>query len=115
MTPVEPLAVAIGGALGATARHAVGTAVRTEARIPVSTLVVNAVGSFVLGFMAFGFGTNPITVAVGVGACGSFTTFSSFSYETVEALRDDTAAGIANAALHLVVSVTAVSLSAVAV
>lgn len=105
---IEPLLVGVGGAVGATARYAAGQVLRTEARLPVSTLFVNVVGSFVLGLVAFG-ASEGAFLLVGVGACGAFTTFSSFSYETVEALREDTAAGVANATLNLVLSVTAVA------
>ena len=84
------------GAVGATARYGVGQKLQTEARLPFSTLFVNVVGSFVLGLVAFG-ASEETLLLVGVGACGAFTTFSSFSYETVEALREDTAAGVANA------------------
>ena len=83
----DALLVAVGGAFGASARYAVGNAVRTDARVPVSTLLVNVVGSFVLGVVTFGFASEATTPTVGVGACGVFKTFSSFSYETVEAAR----------------------------
>ncbi|MFP4189058.1 MAG: fluoride efflux transporter FluC [Halobacteriales archaeon] len=111
---LEPLLVAAGGAVGASARYAVGNALRTDARLPVSTLAVNVVGSFVLGVVAFG-ASDTVLALVGTGACGAFTTFSSFSYETVEALRDDTVAGAANATLNLVLSVAAVALAYLAV
>jgi CrcB protein len=107
---LEPLLVGVGGALGATARYGVGVVVRSEVRIPVSTLLVNVAGSFVLGLVAFG-ATEGIFALVGTGACGAFTTFSSFSYETVEALRDDPPAGVANAVLNLVLCVSAVGLA----
>lgn len=107
----DPLLVGAGGAVGATARYTAGQALRTDARLPLSTLFVNVVGSFVLGLVAFG-ASEEIFVLVGVGACGAFTTFSSFSYETVEALRDDVPAGVANAALNLLLSLAGVGIAA---
>jgi CrcB protein len=104
----ETLFVAAGGALGAAARYAVGNALRTDARLPLSTLVVNVLGSFVLGVVVFGIPSETVALTVGVGACGAFTTFSSFSYETVEALKDDRVAGAANAVANLVLSLVAV-------
>ena len=108
---LNPVLVAVGGAFGASARYAVGNALRTDARVPVSTLLVNIVGSFVLGVVTFGFASDAVVLTVGVGACGAFTTFSSFSYETVEALRDDPVAGAVNATLNLVLSLAAVALA----
>lgn len=111
---IEAVLVGVGGAVGASARYAAGQTLRTDARVPVSTLFVNVVGSFVFGVVAFG-ASEPVFAAVGVGACGAFTTFSSFSYETIEALRDDTLAGVANATLNLVLSVGAVAAAYLAV
>lgn len=108
---IEHLLVGVGGAIGATARYGAGQVLRTDARLPVSTLFVNVVGSFILGIVAFA-APERVFFLVGVGACGAFTTFSSFSYETVEALRDDPPAGIANAMLNLVLSVGGVALAA---
>jgi len=110
--PVDVLLVALGGSVGAVARYAVAVSLSTDSRLPLPTLLVNVAGSFILGAVAFG-APNVVVLTVGVGACGAFTTFSSFSYETVEALRDDPAAGVTNALLNLVLSVSALALAAV--
>jgi len=108
---IEPVLVGIGGAVGASARYCAGVFVRSGTRIPLSTLLVNVLGSFVLGLVAFGAGESSRAFAlIGVGACGAFTTFSSFSYETVETLRDDPPAGVANAVFNLLLCLTAVGL-----
>lgn len=44
---------------------------------------MNVVGSFVLGLVAFAETTGDVALFLGVGACGSFTTYSSFSFQTV--------------------------------
>lgn len=71
-----------GGAIGAVLRYAVGQWLAHE-RFPFATLVVNVVGSFVLGLVTFAGSSNEVMLFVGVGMCGSFTTYSSFSFETV--------------------------------
>jgi len=60
---------------------------------PYGTLVVNILGSFLLGILIFGFDEkdliNPsLKLLLGVGFCGGFTTFSTFSFETINLLRD---------------------------
>ncbi len=71
-----------GGAIGAVLRYAVGQWIVHD-RFPVSTLIVNVVGSFVLGLVVFAGLHSEIVLFVGAGACGSFTTYSSFSVQTV--------------------------------
>ncbi|WP_227379853.1 fluoride efflux transporter CrcB [Haladaptatus halobius] len=71
-----------GGAIGAVLRYTVGQLLVHD-RFPFSTLTVNVVGSFVLGLVAFAGFNSEVTLFVGVGACGSFTTYSSFSVQTV--------------------------------
>ena len=72
------LLVALGAAVGAPARLLVSRAVPG----PRGTLVVNVVGSLLLGLVA---AAAPASYAlVGVGFCGALTTFSTFALETVE-------------------------------
>lgn len=80
---VEPaFLVGAGGMVGAVLRHLVGEWVAVE-RFPAGTLTVNVLGSFALGFVTFlGVGDDAL-LFVGTGACGAFTTFASFSYDTV--------------------------------
>lgn len=74
--------VGTGGAIGALCRHLVREYVDVDA-FPLGTVTVNVIGSFVLGIVTFLDVTNTVVLFIGVGACGSFTTFSSFSFETV--------------------------------
>lgn len=75
--------VAIGGIIGAILRYYVSQAAEVEL-FPFGTLTVNVIGSFVLGWVTFlGLG-NDALLFIGTGACGSFTTFSSFSVGVVQ-------------------------------
>ena len=74
--------VGVGGAIGAVCRYLVGEAVPTES-LPFGTLIVNVVGSFVLAFVTFLRVDDGLLLLVGTGVCGSFTTFSSFAFDTV--------------------------------
>ena len=88
--------VALGGALGSMGRFWVAAAVAelTGPRFPWGTMLVNIVGSFIIGwFGALTADTGPLDVPNGirllvlVGVCGGFTTFSSFSLQTLELLQ----------------------------
>jgi len=87
--------VALAGALGALARYAVHHAVqsRTTSRFPFGTAVVNISGALALGFLTGLFlyhGLAPdARVIVATGFLGAYTTFSSFSYETLGLRRAD--------------------------
>lgn len=91
-----PPVVAIGGGavLGANARYLVGVAVeqRWETAFPWGTLLVNVAGSFALG-VYLTLATERIVARaatrlfVATGFLGSFTTLSTFSYETVQLIQ----------------------------
>jgi CrcB protein len=88
------LAVASGGAFGAVARYLASGWVQglTGDFFPWGTLTVNAVGCAALGFLMTwleGTVASPeLRQLLTIGFLGSFTTFSTFSYETVAMLRD---------------------------
>lgn len=95
--------VGTGGAVGALLRHWVGQQIDAEA-FPAATFAVNVVGSFVLAVVTFGSFGGQLALLVGVGVCGSFTTYSSFSCETVRLYETgQRALAIANALGTLVV------------
>lgn len=80
MDPV--ILVAIGGGIGAVARHIVSQIVR-DSVFPAATFAVNVLGSFALGILLFGDFEQWVVYLGGVGFCGAFTTFSTFSFRTV--------------------------------
>ena len=82
--------IAIGGALGALCRYWLGTAIHTAwpTKIPYGTLLINVLGSLVLGILFVLVSERQILPApwrplVMVGFLGAFTTFSTFSVEIV--------------------------------
>ncbi|UIP00555.1 fluoride efflux transporter CrcB [Halobaculum sp. CBA1158] len=82
MTVPDPALVAAGGAVGAVARHLIGSAVDRDG-FPLGTLTVNVVGSLLLGLLVFHPVGGDALLFAGTGACGAFTTFSSFSVGVV--------------------------------
>ncbi|MGM9951677.1 MAG: fluoride efflux transporter CrcB [Lysinibacillus sp.] len=84
---MEILAVGIGGAIGAMLRFLVGEIIVYETGFPLATLAANLIGCFLLSFLLSGglLQHRPhMKVALTTGLLGSFTTFSTFSYETVK-------------------------------
>lgn len=87
MTGLEAhLVFALGGGLGAVARHGVSVALRHP--LPWATFVVNVVGSFALGLVLVMVPGEAERLAVGF--TGGFTTFSSFAYQTLDLHRGRT-------------------------
>lgn len=80
--------VAIGGIIGAILRHLVSQSIESES-FPLGTFTVNVVGSFVLAVITFLQFGDEVLLLVGTGACGSFTTFSSFSFDVVQLWEED--------------------------
>lgn len=87
------VAIFFGGGLGAVLRYLTGICFSQNFRmnLPLSTFVVNILGSFILGFLYILFINKPginteLKVALTIGFCGGFTTFSTFSLEIFEML-----------------------------
>ena len=86
--------VALGGLIGAPCRFLVDRAVsgRIESDLPWGTLVINLTGSLLLGFLtglALGHHLPAVPKALlATGFCGAYTTFSTFTYESVRLLED---------------------------
>ena len=94
---LEYILVMVGGALGTGARFWVSgfVAERGGEIFPLGTLVVNITGSFAVGFLAafvdpqgFFLMSPRLRQFLMIGVCGSYTTFSSFSLQTLDLVRD---------------------------
>jgi len=90
----ELLLVAVGGAVGAMGRYGVGLWARARfgPDFPWGTFTVNVTGSLVLGFLMglslSGRLDRNLRTVLATGFCGAFTTFSTFSFETLGLLRE---------------------------
>ncbi|MEW6273384.1 MAG: fluoride efflux transporter CrcB [Thermodesulfobacteriota bacterium] len=114
MTLHSLLFVGAGGFLGAIARYVLSLWIdaRLGSLFPWATLAINVAGSFALGALAgsLQLASVPpeVRLALGVGFLGAFTTFSTFSYETVKLVE----AGAAVTAIAYVVASFALALVA---
>ena len=116
--------IALGGALGSMGRYGVSRVFSfwVGETFPWGTLAVNIIGSFVIGMFAVLSGPDGrMMVApdarqfVMVGICGGFTTFSSFSLQTLELLRAGALGrALANIALSVILCLCSVALGYVA-
>ena len=84
------LYVAVGGALGAVLRYlAIQLAVRLNpGDFPLGTLLVNILGSALIGMLMVRYGASePARLFLITGILGGFTTFSAFSWDTLQLLQ----------------------------
>jgi len=107
VTALVVLCVAAGGLVGAPSRYLLDRAVadRVESDFPLGTFLVNMSGSALLGLLA-GLGVRGhlpelVGALVGTGFCGAFTTFSTWSFETVRLLEEGE---VLEAAMNVVLS-----------
>jgi fluoride exporter len=117
------LLVGIGSFVGGNARFVIGRWVggTIDVGFPLGTFLVNVSGSFLLGLLGGVLAdravphADAIRLALGVGFCGGFTTFSTFEYEN-HALLEDGAwlSAAANMGLSLFAGLVAVRLGIVA-
>jgi CrcB protein len=110
------LAIAAGGAVGSVGRYALGGLVQaaTGGTFPLGTLVVNVAGCLLIGSLGAYFAGPHLVgetwrAALLIGLLGSFTTFSTFGWETFELINDGQ---FARASLNVLGSV-AIGLAAV--
>jgi fluoride exporter len=82
--------ISLGAVLGANLRYLLGKIVTrmSDAAFPYGTLIINVTGSLVLGFFVVWTTervlANPLWRSlIAIGFCGSYTTFSSYAYETI--------------------------------
>ncbi len=111
--------VGVGGFIGAVSRYLLGGWVHTvldKPGFPIGTLIVNALGCFLIGFIGevlevrqlF---TLQLRCFLFVGLLGGFTTFSAFSYETLALMRSDQmSTALLNIFLQLVLCISFVIL-----
>jgi CrcB protein len=108
------LYVGLGGAVGSMSRYALTYMIqsRSLSPFPMATLLINVMGSLLLGFI-MRYATDSASLSAEVrlllttGFCGGFTTFSTFSYETARLYEDgDYRRAALYAALSVALSLT---------
>lgn len=113
------LAIFIGGGLGSLTRYGIAIWMKSASlNFPIATLTVNIIGSFILGFAAAIFWKNTnfhdgLKLAITVGFCGGLTTFSTFSWETFDLIKNgETLLACIYAILSVLVCIVAISFGA---
>lgn len=89
------LLIGLGGFLGTITRYLIGQLLNTSEKnhFPFATLLVNLTGCFLIGILYGWFeknqiGSNDWKLILTAGFCGGFTTFSAFSIENIQLIRD---------------------------
>lgn len=113
------LAIFIGGGLGSLSRYGIAVLLRMYSiNFPFATLTVNIIGSLILGFTVALFWNkahlnDTLKVAITVGFCGGLTTFSTFSWETFDLIKNGEALlAFIYAVISVLVCLLAISLGA---
>jgi len=111
------LLIGIGGFIGSVLRYLVSGWVQNLSNsfsFPFGTLVVNLLGCFLVGFLSYfaeerGVFTTEARLLIFVGFLGGFTTFSTFSNETVNLFRDSEGLWASfNIGAHIIFGITLV-------
>jgi len=118
---LQLLAIALGGAVGAVSRFLVSTQVYAwfGRGFPYGTLAVNVIGSLLMGFLAIWLLERSVAdplwrAAILVGFLGAFTTFSTFSMETLILFENgETMRAMGNALLSVVSCIAAAGLGVI--
>ena len=101
--------IALGGSIGAVFRYLLSSAIYqfTGRDFPYGTLMVNVLGSFIIGVLSIWLVekyqlSSELRLAIIVGGLGAFTTFSTFSWETIQLIEQG---ALMRAGLNIVLSV----------
>ncbi|MCF8259205.1 MAG: fluoride efflux transporter CrcB [Melioribacteraceae bacterium] len=111
--------VFLGAGIGGTLRYFISTFLQKNISVvmPFGTLLVNFLGSFILGFLIFGLDEKQLVsqkmkIFLGIGFCGGLTTFSTFSLETINLFRDyEFLLASINVIANVILSLSAIYLS----
>lgn len=116
---INYLMVAAGAAAGGVLRYWLTDVAHNliETTFPIGTLTVNVIGSFLLGILVYYLDANDflsayMRVLLMIGFCGGFTTFSTFSFETMSLFRNSQyLLGIGNILLNIFLTLAALVLA----
>lgn len=91
---IQCMFVGIGGFIGAVCRYLMGLIpLGADMAFPVKTFAVNLIGAFLIGLIAayavkYNAGDSNWVLMLKVGACGGFTTFSTFAFEMSDLVKN---------------------------
>lgn len=113
MSALVWVGVALLGGVGATGRFLIDglIAARTGSNFPFGTLTINVTGAFVLGLLTGLAVEGDLLILIGTAALGSFTTFSTWMFESQRLAEDnELPAAVVNIVFSLVIGIAAAGL-----